>query len=85
MKQVKRGFLEQVFVNIDEGDNRAEIEMGFSDKGFYLRATRYIFSDASGITITTQLTFERTLNSPSFACPDCGYKVQPEEFFEISE
>lgn len=85
MKQVKRGFLEQVFVNIDEGDNRAEIEMKFSDKGFYLRATQYIFSDASGATITTQLTFERNLNSPSFTCPDCGYKVQPEEFFEMSE
>ncbi len=85
MKQIKRVFLEQIFVNIYEEDDQTEIEKIFSARGFYLKNTQYVASNPIGTNFFVQITFERNLDLSSFTCLDCGYEVQPEEFFKISE
>jgi hypothetical protein len=83
MKNLSREFLEKITISVDKFDNEDEILNSYYEKGFSVETRQYVSSSFDGKDVVSQITLERHLTLSGFMCPDCGYKVQVEEFFEV--
>lgn len=80
MKKLSTNYIEEIKIAVGDDESHEEIYRKYNAEGYSL--TKYEYLKNSIGEYIAYFSFQKVLPVPCFSCPDCGYKVQPEEFFE---